>query len=674
MQNHFCRFFRAVPVGLAFLLLAGNPIFAADWRPIDPAHLAMKAPALDKNADAEVLLWDVRIEDNLRGSDLQAIFTHMLRIKVFTAKGAQEQATIDVPLGHKVHIADLAGRTVQPDGTIVELKKDAIFERVLAKAGGRKATVRSFAMPAVVPGSIVEYRYREIRDGQVSNYARLHFQRNVPVHLVQYHIKPLQVSWLPYNMQSYSFHSQATPFEQEPDGFYRTSVRNVPPYQEEPYMPPEDQVRPWMLLYYAEDRKLTPDKFWKETGRELHKKFREQAKPNDDIKRLAIEAVAGLSTDEEKLAKLLQTTRSLVKNIFSDTSGITAEQRQKYKPNKTAGETLKQRIGTGYDINMLFAALAIASGLDARLASTGNRSDFFFDPNFMNEYFLVGRNIAVKTGGGWHFYDAASPHVPQGMLDWREELQQALVTDPKEPSFVMTPLTPPERSQRKRTADLVLDGDGTLAGTVQVAYTGHQGITQRQYYEGDSDEARKQSLRERLQNSLGAEVSDVQIKNASDPLLPFTYSFNVRIPGYAQRTGKRLFVQPGLFQRGTPARFPTSTRKHDIYFEYPWSEEDNITIKLPAEFDLDRPTAPASLALADAGTYKVRLATSTNTATKQKSLVYERSFAFGKNNNILFPASSYLALKKIFDVIHEQDQHMVTLRQGAVATPTGGLQ
>ena len=47
-----------------------------------------------------------------------------------------------------------------------------------------------------------------------------------------------------------------------------------------------------------------------------------------------------------------------------------------------------------------------------------------------------------------------------------------------------------------------------------------------------------------------AELSDIRIENVTDPVKPFIYAFHVKVPGYAQRTGKRLFLQPAFFQRG----------------------------------------------------------------------------------------------------------------------------
>ena len=55
-----------------------------DWKPIEPAHLALKNATVEKDADAEALFWEIRIDDNPEG-DL--IFNHYIRVKVFTDRG-----------------------------------------------------------------------------------------------------------------------------------------------------------------------------------------------------------------------------------------------------------------------------------------------------------------------------------------------------------------------------------------------------------------------------------------------------------------------------------------------------------------------------------------------------------------------------------------------------------
>jgi len=68
-----------------------------DWKLVDPGELALKAPVVEKDADAEALFWEVRINDDPEG-DL--IFNHYIRIKVFTDRGRESQSKIDIPYGN----------------------------------------------------------------------------------------------------------------------------------------------------------------------------------------------------------------------------------------------------------------------------------------------------------------------------------------------------------------------------------------------------------------------------------------------------------------------------------------------------------------------------------------------------------------------------------------------
>ncbi len=85
-----------------------------DWQPIDPAHLSMKEPMVEKSADAEAIFWQVRVSDEA----LDLVFTHYIRIKVFTERGRESQSKIDIPHLSFIKIRDVAGRTIKPDGQI----------------------------------------------------------------------------------------------------------------------------------------------------------------------------------------------------------------------------------------------------------------------------------------------------------------------------------------------------------------------------------------------------------------------------------------------------------------------------------------------------------------------------------------------------------------------------
>src|SRR5205823_4586991 len=109
------------------------------------------------------------------------------------------------------------------------------------------------------------------------------------------------------------------------------------------------------------------------------------------------------------------------------------------------------------------------------------------------------------------------------------------------------PLSTPGKTVQKRIAKLRLSEDGTLEGDVRIEYTGHFAI-EKKGQKDDSPAQDEQALRDLVKAQLNtAELSDIRIENATEPVRPLVYLYHIRVPEYAQRTGKRLFLQPAFF-------------------------------------------------------------------------------------------------------------------------------
>ena len=649
---------------LIISLSSSTALAGDDWKLIDPADLASKTPLVDKDADAEAIFWEVQIDDGAAG---ELVFSNYIRVKVFNERGKESQSRIDLTYFGSYKIKDIAARTIKPDGTIVELKKEDVFERTIVKLSGAKLKAKSFAMPNVEPGSIIEYRWKETRGNASAEYVDLQFQRDIPIRSITYLVRPYTGPYA-HSMRYQPFQIPGdVRFEKAKNGFYRVSLTNVPPFHEEPRMPPEDTVRSWILLYYTASTAPNADKFWSDLGKRVYENSKDEMKVNDDVRRVATETVGDATDPQEKLRRLYDYCQSKIKNASYASAGLTAEEREKFKPGKSPADTIKKGIGTGGNIDSLFAALATAAGFEAHLALSGNRQYIFLDRQFADPYFLLRRGssfIAVSVGEKWLFFSPSEHYTPFGMLGWREEGQSALIIM-KEPAWVPTPISLPEKSVQKRTGKITLQEDGTLEGDVQGEYSGQFAIDRKLANDDDSPEAREKSLTDEIKLRISnAELTNIKIENVLDPVKPFTYSYHVRVAGYAQKTGKRLFLQPGFFTRGLGALFSASGRKNDVYFHYPWSEVDHLTIDLPAGYALDNADAPAAI------TPKMTQGISEHSikmglTTDGRTLVYDRKFFFGGLNNILFPVKSYGAIKTLFDMVNKGDDHTITLKQAA---------
>lgn len=248
-----------------FCLLAATwfaaPVFA-QWRPISPEDVALKQSRIDPNADAEALFREVHISNEQRGlSYPQNSVTEYVRIKIFTARG-KESGNVQLPYYRSENIYNVQGRTIHPDGSIVELNRDSVFNKVLEKRG-YKTKVVTFAMPAVETGSIIEYRYRKDEGERTNRYQPLEVQSEYPVDELTVFIKPLSSIYSNYPAMRY------LPFgcnpEREPathDGFDVFKIRDVPAFHDEPYSLPWYSARQWILIFYEENSKSGKDQYW----------------------------------------------------------------------------------------------------------------------------------------------------------------------------------------------------------------------------------------------------------------------------------------------------------------------------------------------------------------------------------------------------------------------------
>jgi hypothetical protein len=651
---------------LFLLLFSLAPLFSADWSLVDAEDLALKSPKVEKDAHAEAILWDVRVSDEAIGGDLHSVLTHYLKIKVFDERGAEMVSKVDIPYVGQTSISQIAGRTTKADGTVVELKKDAVFDRMLVKLSGVKLKAKSFVLPGVEPGCVVEYRWHERHDDQLANYIELQFQREIPVQTVRYSLKPLTTSYL-YSMRTMGFHlPPGLSFAREPKGFSSLTVTNMPAFHEEPYMPPEHEVRAWMLVYYDENKNLPPEKYWKDQGREIYKNFMLRMKVDGEVKKTAAQVVEDATAPDEKLQRIFRYCRNSIKNVNDPNSGLSLEERERSdrKANKVPADTIRAGMGTGLDIDLLFGALATAAGFDARYAKMADRGQFFFNHTMAQSYFLRAYEVAVKLDDHWRFFDPASTYVPFGMLRWQEEGTEALISDPDDPVFIQTPLSEPAKSATKRTGTFRLSDTGTLEGDVRLEYTGHAATSRRRDYQEQQEEQQQDHLQKILTDQFaGAEVTSIQLQNAGDPDKPLLMSYHIKVPDYAQRTGKRFFLPVAFFQRNVLAKFSASERKYPVYFSYPWMETDDVHVTLPEGYELEQPEMPAAIPVQSVGSYKL----TAKYDTVQRTLHCSRELVFGNKGAIVFSVEVYPTLKKLFDLMHQSDEHVLTLKQAQTA-------
>jgi hypothetical protein len=649
------------------LLLAHlTTAFAAKWAPIPAEDLAATTPTVDPDAGAEILFREVVITHDSVDS---FVYEYHVRAKIFSERGIESFAKIDIPYDNDSTIRGIAVRTVKPDGQILELGKKDIYDREILRAGKDRVKVRSFSPAGLEPGAIVEYTYTELRE-RWQWYVSMYFQSELPARRVRYKFRMIDLSTLAA-VDSAKLTARAVPFnlplpamKPDGDGYYTFDQHNVLAAKEEPFSPPRLNTESALIVCYSLDARIAPQLYWSREGKKLHTRMLKETKATKLVTTTLDSIVAPADTPEEKLRKLYDFCRTKLLNRASPVAGFTQAQREKFKSNETVTDTLKAGHGTGEDLNAAFVALARAAGFDARYAAVGDRSFLNFDASITEPFMTSDLIAAVQIDGQWSFFDPGVLYLPYATPHWRNTGTGVLIPAPKDATVIAIQPAPPEVSPLKRKAVFALDADGTLEGDVTVEYDGHQAYSKKWTLHDKGATELTEYIRDEIRENLPlSELTEVKVENAANPLAPLKIAFHLRVPEYADRTGSRLFLQPAVFQKNIPTPLAEKSRRTAVAFNYAYSIADEVRITPPAGYELEQASSPGSLDLGALGTYTSGLGVAKSTG----ALVYHRKFML---KGIHIALQYYGPVRDAFELIHARDAHTVTLRRKPAAGET----
>jgi hypothetical protein len=267
------------------------------------------------------------------------------------------------------------------------------------------------------------------------------------------------------------------------------------------------------------------------------------------------------------------------------------------------------------------------------------------------------------VGGRDIFLDPGTKFCPFGLLYWTRTSALGLKLDKKGGSFITVPGAAYDKATTRRVADMSLDGEGSLKGTITVKFEGGEAL-QNRLDQLETDEAgKKKLLEDELQEWLPASaiVKVAKVEGWETPEDPLIATFDVEMPGYASAAGKRLLLPAYLFQARQMGAFKLSSRKFPVYFPYAFAEVDKVNITIPAGYFLESVPKQQDARL-DYASYQ-------NLAQFDgKKLVTQRVLQV---NGIFFAVDSYPLVKDFFSKVQAGDEEQAVLTGGSTNAQKG---
>lgn len=583
---------------LLFLLFLPTLAFAAknEMRGATPAELAMKSVDFAPGASAVLLEWDV-LHDDANTQDIE-----YYRFKILTADG-KKYGDIEVPYipSYSV-IRDIEARTTRPDGTVIPFTGKT-YDKLIIKAGGYKLMNKTFTLPEVQPGAIIEYRFkRSWQSGAADGYIFMPWgdywflQREVPILRLKIAVKPFGDPFSNF----FTHRGLPTGKRVEKVGDrYEVNLENIPPFEEEAFAPPAGETKPRVNLHYTMG-KVDMEKYWTDWVKEATEEVEGFIGNRSGIRKAAGEIIAGAESDEAKLRKLYERVQSIRNLSFEQEKSEQELRREKVKDTRNIEHLLREGYGYRNELNRLFVGLARGAGFDAAILRVSQRDEQFFTRAVPLGHLLESEIASVMVGGAPRYFDPGTPHAALGQLSWENTQVDGVRLEKKKPgTWVMTPEG--DTAVTRRQATLELDGD-VLKGTVKLTYTGQAALVKRLAAHTHDEATNRKTIEDEAKEILpeGSTVTLKSLSKIDGSGEPLVVELDVALSGVGALTSSRALVPLSVFTMTSRNPFAPESRRHAIYFSYLRRYEDEVTLRVPAGYVVEGLPKPHKLDLGGA--------------------------------------------------------------------------
>jgi hypothetical protein len=631
------------------MLSFATPVHAEDWQPIVAEDLQMKREPKAPNAAAINLYRQVDRNDS---ESEESVYS---RIKILTEEG-RKHANVELAyVRGSTSIRWLQARVIQPDGSIAEFD-GTVYDKPLVKARGVRMMAKSFTLPNVRIGSIIEYRYRRTMPRGWVFDSRWILSDDLYTRHARFSLRPasgLVLRW--------SWPLGLPPGTREPEeerGVIRLETREVPAFVTEEYMPPENVMKFRVDFVYdtVESGQKDADAYWKAFSKRSNRSLQNFISAGRLLEQEVARVVQPGDSAETKARKLYAHAQKIRNLSFEREATEQEVKREKLDEIHSAKDVLKHGYAGADEITWYFYGLLKAAKLDASMTLISTRDDTFFDPRLMNSGQLNTCVVLLVLGSEGVFLDPGTPHMPFAFLPWNETAVKGLRLGRDEVEWVTTSLPSAAESRVERKVAVKLTPAGSLEGKVTVTYTGLEAAWRRLNQRHEDDTERREYLENDIKYDVPVGV-ELKLLNAPDwtgPDSDLVAEFDFRVPGWAVSAGNRSLLPIGLFSGTEKRAFEHSARVHPVYFSFPYRHTDEVRIELPAGWQVG--SVPA------ARDSDIKVASYHSSAQASGgALVTRREFVM---HTILIQQKYYSQVRDFYQAVRAGDEDQLVVTRG----------
>jgi hypothetical protein len=640
-----------------FLVFAGTELFPSTasagigFQPVSPDELKMTSEPLAPGAPAIILYRQVDRDDN----GLTSHEDNYFRIKILTEEG-RKYADVEIPFIQRNNdVVRLRARSIRPDGSVAEFD-GKVFEKTIVKARGLKYLAKTFTLPDVQVGSIVEYFYTYDFKEHMLYESHWILSQDLFTKTARFSLKPYRGEMWNVRWSWQVLPGTSRP-EEGPDHVVRLESHNIPAFRTEDFMPPENELKSRVDFIYSDEPFLQDvDKYWKKVGKELNGRVESFVGKQKAMQEAVAQIVAPSDPPDVKLRKIYDRVQQFRNTSYEISKTEQEQKRDKEKEPANVEEVWKRGYANGVNLTWLFLGLAKAASVEAYPVYVSDRRNYFFSSKTMDRKKLDSNVVLVKLNGKDVYFDPGAAFTPFGLLEWEETGVPGLRLDKDGGTWIQSALPESSDSKIERSAKLNLSQTGDLEGKLTVTFTGLEGMYRRVEEMHSDDAERKKYLEDEVRGYIpgGIELeltNQPAWKSSSQALVA---EFSLKIPGWVSGVGRRALLPIGIFGGTEKHIFEHADRVHPIYFQFPSEKVDDVNIELPAGWQVQSLPHPQKND-AHVVAYEQKAEVTTDSLHLTRKVVVDV---------LLLEPKYYPALQSFFQGVRTGDEQQIVLQPG----------
>jgi hypothetical protein len=428
---------------------------------------------------------------------------------------------------------------------------------------------------------------------------------------------------------------------------YHWEVTAVPAFKREPFAPPADDYRTYVKVsaaqfsYYKSQGSYSN---WNELGKWVYNdllKSRQQLSPA--VTAEVQELVKGLNSDKEKAKKLYAYMQQKTRYI-SVQVGIGGFQPMFANDVHNLGYGDCKAL-----VNYMQSLLSAVNIKSLYCVVNAGKYKENMDPEFasMDQGNHIILCLPLEKDTTW--LECTSQVVPFGYLGDFTDDRTVLACSESGGMLLHTPNLKPEMNLTSRHADLNLDKDGNVRGTINTSYKGAQYDTYEYILTKPYAEQLKLLKSYYDVDNINFEGLKFKQDKGADPVT--TEAFSLEIPNYAPKGSSMTYLVLNAFNRQGIVP-EVSNRTLPVYINRGFTDEDELSYHIPEGYHAEYKPEDVKLKT-PYGSFSAEV------VLKDQLLVYKRKFVLNAGR---YPAKEYAAFSSFMNQVSSADLNKVVFK------------